>query len=366
MKVLHILFSLKYSGAEIMYTDAASLFENMGCKLGVVATSEDLGEYAPAMEKAGYEIFHMPYPNSYFKRFIYYIHLCQLIKREKYDIIHIHTTRLRWGGSLCAWLTGRRCVYTFHNVFPTHWYSRAWHVYLRWTAKHIFKARFQSISDSVYENEEKLFLNDTHLIYNWYGSNRFFPAKDDEKNSVRNEMGIGTDTIVVVSVGGCRPEKQHSDIIHAVKMLVDKNVPVLYLHVGDGELEENEKQLAQELGIAEHVMFCGAQHNVRNYLIASDIYLMPSHFEGISISAIEAMACRIPCILYDVLGLHDYNNEAECSILIPESVDILTEKIMLLAGDKALQKKLTDNAERLVNRKYSMEHNARQILNLYK
>ena len=57
---------------------------------------------------------------------------------------------------------------------------------------------------------------------------------------------------------------------------------------------------------------------LEKYLIASDIYLMPSMHEGIPITTIECLACGIPTILYDVPGLHDFNQEEECSILIKE------------------------------------------------
>lgn len=57
MKVLHILHELKFSGAEIMYVDAASIFQKLGCDLSIVNTANHLGEYAPYFEKAGYKVF---------------------------------------------------------------------------------------------------------------------------------------------------------------------------------------------------------------------------------------------------------------------------------------------------------------------
>lgn len=365
MKVLHILHELKFSGAEILYTDAAPLFQSWGCSLGVVATSHRIGDYAPVMKNAGFEVYHLPYPKNYLSRINFYRKLCHLIKRENYDVVHVHANGLRWGGSFCAWLTGRRCVSTFHSTFPTHWYSILWHIYLRRCAKYVFRARFQSISDTVFQNEKRRFLNNTHLIYNWYGSNRFYPAENGEKASVREQMGIDKETIVVVSVAGCREMKRHMDIIRAVHLLRGRNCPILYLHIGSGEYEEKEKLSAHELGLTDCIRFCGPQQDVRPFLIASDIYLMTSRYEGIPISTIEAMACGIPCILYDVPGLHDFNNDAECAVLIPESAEILAEKIALLAGDSKMQSRLIDNELDLVHRKYFMERNARQIYQLY-
>lgn len=64
MKVIHYLHELKFSGAEIMYVDAAPVFQKLGCELSVVNTANHLGEYASFFEKAGYKVFHRPYPKD--------------------------------------------------------------------------------------------------------------------------------------------------------------------------------------------------------------------------------------------------------------------------------------------------------------
>lgn len=66
MKILHVLYELKYSGAEIMYCDAASLFQEKGCELSVMATAKEVGEYAENFEKAGYSIIHNELPPIFF------------------------------------------------------------------------------------------------------------------------------------------------------------------------------------------------------------------------------------------------------------------------------------------------------------
>src|ERR1700761_1945189 len=112
MKVIHILHELKYSGAEIMYVDAAPIFQSKGCELTVVATAPDLGEYAPYFEKAGYKVLHMPYPplSNYPGRIKFFRSFTKFLKKEGYDVMHIHSQM--WGMSLCAWLAGMKSVYT--------------------------------------------------------------------------------------------------------------------------------------------------------------------------------------------------------------------------------------------------------------
>jgi hypothetical protein len=187
MKVIHILNSLKFSGAEIMYVAAAPLFQQKGCELTVVATAAELGEYAPYFENAGYKVLHKPYPpmKKYLKRLKYYWQFSRLLKREKMDVVHIHSHKCMWGISFAAWLAKKTAVYTFHNVFTSKTITYPFHYLRRWTAKNIFGCTFQTISDSVYEHELHFWHNKTTKVYNWYDSNRFYPASQEEKNELR-------------------------------------------------------------------------------------------------------------------------------------------------------------------------------------
>jgi glycosyltransferase involved in cell wall biosynthesis len=368
MKVIHILHSLKFSGAEIMYVDAAPIFQKKGCELTVMATATELGEYAPYFERGGYQVIHQPMPplKNYIERIKFYDVTIKLLKREKFDVVHIHSSEAMWGLALCAWLTNVKSVYTFHSVFPTRILTYSYHVLKRWTAKQIFRCQFQTISDSVYEHELNLYHNKTTKVYNWYGADRYFQATAGEKEIARKELGISNETFVLISVGGCSPGKRHSDIIKALPLILQKIPDCLYLHLGKGNIEIEEMQLATDLKVIKQVRFCGNQTDVRKYLIASDVYLMPSRYEGIPITTIEAMACKIPAILYDVPGLRDFNKEGENSILIPEDYHLLAEKIIYLKENPQIGICLTNSAKSFVDKKFNMYSNVEQIFALYK
>lgn len=366
MKVIHFLAELKFSGAEIMYVDAAPVFQKLGCELTVVNTAKRMGEYAPFFKAAGYEVKHVEIPNSYVAQWKMRKTLVDMLKRGGYNVVHIHRSDLRWIMSYCARQAGCRCVYTTHNVFRSHWYSWPLHFLQRWTASHWYGCTFQTISDSVDKNEREYYHTRTIKIYNWYGSNRFFPAKEGEKASMREELDIPRDALVIISVGGCSPIKRHTDILKALPAIVAKYPKTVYLHLGEGVSLQEEIQLANDLGIGRNVRFLGNQSDVRRYLIASDVYAMTSRHEGISITTIEAMATGIPCVLYDVPGLCDFNKEQETSLTIKEDVEALAHSICKLYEDEELKVRLTQSALCFVNNKFYMETNARQIFQLYK
>lgn len=367
MKVIHILHELKFSGAEIMYVDAAESFTQKGCKLTVVATANNLGEYAPHFKKASYEVLHLPYPpiSKYWKRLLYFQSFIFFLKNEKFNVVHIHSHGAMWGFSLCAWLAGVKSVYTFHNVFPSGNFTYPYHFFRRWTAKNIFHCQFHTISDSVFNHEYKYYHNSSVKIYNWYGNKRFYPALEGEKSKFRAELGIDENAFVLISVGGCSHVKQHDEIIKALQILQHQIPNCIYLHLGTGTTEEEEIKLVEKLNLTKYVKFLGNQIDIRRHLIAADAYLMTSKFEGMPITTIEAMACKVAAILYDVPGLRDFNIKGKICNIIPPNYLMLASEIFKLYNSKMETKQLAEKAELMMNDLYNLETNSKAIFNLY-
>lgn len=185
-----------------MYVDAAPEFQALDCDLFVVNTSAELGEYAQTFKEAGYKVFHFPYPGNFVKKWKYYYVMTKLVKKYHIDVIHIHRSDMKWGMAFVAKMAGVKSVYTIHNCFVSRFFTKPCHIWLRWSAIHLLGCKFQSISDSVYDNERAYYHTATTLIYNWYGNKRFFPATNEERLSVRKELGIKANTLAIVSVGG--------------------------------------------------------------------------------------------------------------------------------------------------------------------
>lgn len=191
------------------------------------------------------------------------------------------------------------------------------------------------------------------------------PHNSDEKKQIRGCLGISEKATVLISVGGCSHVKRHEDIIKILPGLIKEYPDTVYLHLGEGETTRQEVELAKKLNVDKNIRFLGNQKDVRSFLIASDFYLMPSRFEGIPITTIEALACKVPAILYDVDGLRDFNSEKQCSILVKENPQELLDAIKRLKSDDALRKRITENGYNYVMSKFYMPTNVRRIFELY-
>ena len=96
------------------------------------------------------------------------------------------------------------------------------------------------------------------------------------------------------------------------------------------------------------------------------MFLMPSSFEGIGISALEAMACKIPCIFFDSPGLCDLIPKGSNNgLLVNPKQSSLEEAIIELINDPNLQIEFANNAEKFANENFNMENQVKKMIALY-
>ncbi|NBB31849.1 glycosyltransferase family 4 protein [Cellulophaga sp. BC115SP] len=365
MKILHIFNEIKYSGAEIMYASAAEIFQHEGVELYALAIGNSLGEYAIEFEKNGIAVFHKPIPSSYlnFKLVSYVLDILSFIKIHKIDIIHIHRANAKFIFSVIAKFAGVKSLYTVHNVFKNRFFTWPKAYLERKIAKKVFGLVIQSIGQSVFENELKYYKNPTIRINNWYDNKKFFmPNSIIEKIKMRESLSIPQDNFVIISTGGCSKIKNHSAILYAISAINEKQ-NITYLHLGCGVELSYEKELAEKLGLNSNVVFLGNKTNVRDYLIVSDVFVMPSLYEGLGIAALESMACGIPSILYNVDGLRDLHFKDD--FIIESNIDLLTEMLEWIMKNPTEAQKIAIRGNDFVNSEYSIAKNVASIFKLY-
>lgn len=125
---------------------------------------------------------------------------------------------------------------------------------------------------------------------------------DDEKRADwRSKIGIGDDVTLYGNVGRLSYQKNHDFLLRAFKKLVSKHENVYLVLIGTGELEDEIKKQITELKLERYVSLMGRQFDIPGILQAMDVFLMPSHYEGLPIAAIEAQAAGLPCVLSDAI-----------------------------------------------------------------
>lgn len=157
------------------------------------------------------------------------------------------------------------------------------------------------------------------------GRYAFDPAVRGE---VRRELGLPADALVVGHVGRFDPQKNHRFLVEIFeKMPEDARL----LLVGDGVLRPDVEQQAEALGIRDRILFTGVRTDVDRLLQAMDVFLMPSLFEGLPVSIVEAQAAGLPCLISDKVPIECKKTELVTQIPLEASPDEWAEAVLSAA-----------------------------------
>ena len=261
-------------------------------QMDLVSINQPDEYYVKEVEKKGGQLFVLPRLNgtvSYWKS------LCNLIRKNRYDAIHIHgnshTTILELTAAKVANCKVRivhahttRCMHKWMHKILAPFFNYLCTMNLacgRDAGKFMFGNRpFSVISNGVdtdkfaFHQEYRELLRRT---YNWQGCK------------------------VIGHVGYFSEVKNHRWIIEVFRELVKRDNTFRLVLIGDGELREGIFKTAEMYGILDKVFFIGNISNVDEYLNAMDLVLMPSLFEGLPLSLIEQQANGLRCVVSDTI-----------------------------------------------------------------
>ena len=119
-----------------------------------------------------------------------------------------------------------------------------------------------------------------------------------KREELRRQLGLA-DKLVIGHVGRFSPQKNHPFLLDIFAALLKKESNAVLLLVGGGEGMSKVQEKVQELGIAEHVRFLGVRSDVADLMQAMDMFVLPSLYEGLPVTMVEAQAAGLPCIISD-------------------------------------------------------------------
>lgn len=128
-----------------------------------------------------------------------------------------------------------------------------------------------------------------------------FAFDADARSKVRRDLGIAPDTLVVGGIGRISHQKNPLFSMRVLAEMDRMTADVRLLLVGDGELVDEVQELAEELGVAQNYLHVGSVANPEDYYAAMDVFLMPSVFEGLPYSLVEAQCSGLPCIVSEAV-----------------------------------------------------------------
>lgn len=311
--------------------------------------------------------FEMPFSRSPFARenLTVYRQLKALIEQEGYTLIHCNTPVGGMLGRLAA-RRARKCgtkvLYTAHGF---HFFTGAplknWMLFY---PVERFLSRMTdlliTINGEDYARAKRFHAKQTALVSGVGVDLTRFDAPV-ERESLRGQLGLTTDTPVVICVGEHSARKNHETVLRAVAP--HAGVHVLFCGVGD-RLPQLEA-LAAQLHMTERTHFLGFRKDIPALLAVSDVFMFPSLHEGLPVSQMEAMAAGLPCLVSNVRGNADLIRNGEGGYLRqPFDAQGFSEDLGRLLADERLRAQMGER-NRAEMKKYSLDAVLSQMAQLY-
>lgn len=325
MKVLHVLNSEVYSGAEKVVSQIIKMFEGKD-GYEMVYCSRECQTVRDMLKEQGIPFVAVDEmtPSA----------LKQVIREHKPDVIHAHDMR----ASFMAALSCGKIPLVSHihnNAYDARGITAKsiGYILAGLRAKHIIW-----VSQSSYEGYffHKLFAKKSSVLYNIIDMDMLL----DKKNSDSGDYQFD-----VIYLGRLTEQKNPQRLMQVCAKVRDRKPDVKIAIVGNGELEEETWKVSEELGLQGTVEFLGFQSNPIKMLADSKVLILTSRWEGTPMCALEAMALGVPVVSTPADGMVDLIEDGVDGYLSNDD-DVLAERIVQILEDRNLHDKLAQNAVR--------------------
>jgi glycosyltransferase involved in cell wall biosynthesis len=188
------------------------------------------------------------------------------------------------------------------------------------------------------------------------------PAAPMRNATLRAALVDGRPDFVVLTPARLHPQKGHAYLLRAAVQVPGAT----FVLAGDGPLRAELEAEARDLGIAGRCVFLGQRADVPALLAAADLFVLPSLFEGLPVSVLEAMAAELPVVATAIGGTDEAITSEESGLLVPpRDPGALASAIRRLQADPPLARRLAAAARERVEREFSSEATARNVMRVY-
>jgi len=184
--------------------------------------------------------------------------------------------------------------------------------------------------------------------------------------SLREELGIGEKELIVTTVARLHPQKGHRYLLDAVPSILNEKPRAVFLLAGDGELRAPIKERVEQLEVSSSVKVLGPRSDVPDLLNISDVFVLPSLWEGMPNAVLEAMAAGLPVVATDVDGTSEVVVNGKTGLLVPpRNSRSLQLAILRLLNNAQLRRDMGSAGQKRVAEEYSLDCYVEKYDDLY-
>ncbi len=362
VKVLHLITELNSGGAEQLLATSMQQKWPAHYRHSVVTLYDGDTALAESIRQVGIPVVDLAMKRNGRIRGLWQFY--RLLRQERPHIIHswlIHAALL---GRVMGRLTGVPIIVTArHSVdFGSGLRQRL----NRWTSH--LDDRTIAICDHMRQVEMAQTGVATEKIVTIFNGipNVTFPERQSARTALLQSLRLPPDALLVGTVGRLHAAKGHADLAEAVPQIVTAMPQVHFVWIGDGPERTALEAQVKRLEIAGHVHFLGDRTDVPALLVALDLFVMPSRWEGLSVGILEAMAAGLPVVATAVGGSPELVIDGEAGRLVPpQDAAVLAQAIRQILINPVLARQMGAAGRQRVQSHFTIEQMVRQTEQLY-
>ena len=361
-RVLHYVAIMNRAGEETFIMNVFRSIDRSRVLFDFLVTVDQEGDYDSEIKELGGRIRHLPRveKGGPLKRIVNFMRLCRFLKplKDEYAAFHIHTQHAMDAtlDAMAAKLAGFRKVIVHSHSTSTQFHIKAHYIFRPiLNNMRIYRFACSDLAGKWLYGEKGRF----HIINNGIRTDDFLYSKQN-RDRIRSEEGWG-DHRVIGHVGSFTYPKNHAFLLEIFKAFLKYDGDAVLAMAGKGELMDQIREKAEELGIADNVRFLGSRGDVNALYSAFDALLFPSHYEGLPVTLVEAQASGLPCLISDVITKEtDIIPELQ-RMSLEQSPGEWAEKLyeMACSGERKNMK------EQIIRSGFDIKKTARKLLRAY-
>lgn len=274
--------------------------------------------------------------------------LRQLIRRERPDLVHLHSRRGSdlWGG-VAARLEGVPAVLSrrVDNPEPRWWARLKYRLY----------AHVVTISEGIRRVllEEGVTAAKVTCVHSAVDTVRYRPGCEDS-NWFRREFGLEEGQPAIGMAAQFIPRKGHAVAVEALARVLEEQPRARLLLFGRGPLRPEIERQVLGLGLHGKVAFAGFRDDLHRILPCLDLLVHPASMEGLGVTLLQAAACGLPIVAGRAGGIPEVVRHQENGLLVePGDVAAVAEALLALLRDPEMRRSYGTSGRRLVEKEFS-------------
>lgn len=361
IKVLHIVGMMNMGGTETMLMNIYRNIDKSKVQFDFISYSEIDAYYDDEIKKLGGKIIKLKKSKSIKE-------LCDAIEEYgPYDVVHAHTL-FNCG---VAMISAKKCGVKIrishshtnldiNNNLVNRIYRKLMRFSINQNSTNLL-ACSESARKYLYGNKKSN--NKYQYFANPIDYTKFINKKYEQIDLFKKEINANN-SLIIGHIGRFTESKNHKFLIHILKNMVDRNIDVVLLLVGDGKIKPEIKDMVKKLNLYEKVRFIGIRDDIDTILHSMDIFIFPSIYEGLGLVMLEAQASGVPCVVSEAIQPEaDLGLKLVTKLSLEENVNIWVDNILSKVNKKEYDKcKIIKAFE---EHGYSIEISIKNLMRIY-